>query len=296
MRIREYIAALWTDWLVLMSGIASVALAFWAAYFPPTNIQAGRTLLWISAVICFAFASYRIWTRERDEREKEIAQLKVNHKAEIEEKEKHFHHEHLNLIEAHTRHAINQEDKHKIKVEGLRAEIDFLKSQIDKITAYKLIFEIETQSRSYVNLTSYYDESFSVKPTFYIRFENSDIHPLIVKRVNVLIIRKDADGTESEIPIIDQELYEVVFEEEHSLSKREYKWDNRNLSIEGRTTTLLHLIKGQLNVFGDYRKVLNTNCFLRVTMETMNQPLYALDFDVNWEFALKDNAGLTSRK
>ena len=64
MFIREYAASLWADWVALMSGLASVALAFWAAYLPPANVQAGRTLLWITAVLCFVVASYRIWARE----------------------------------------------------------------------------------------------------------------------------------------------------------------------------------------------------------------------------------------
>jgi hypothetical protein len=47
-----------------MSGIASIVLAFWAAYIPPANTQAGRTLLWIAAAACFVISSYRIWSTE----------------------------------------------------------------------------------------------------------------------------------------------------------------------------------------------------------------------------------------
>jgi hypothetical protein len=64
MLIREFIKVLWDDWVALMSGIASIALAFWAAYFPPTDVVAGRTLLWLASVICFILAAYRIWSKE----------------------------------------------------------------------------------------------------------------------------------------------------------------------------------------------------------------------------------------
>jgi hypothetical protein len=47
-----------------MSGIASVIVAFFAAYFPPTSVAAGRTTLWVTAVICFAVSSYRVWAKE----------------------------------------------------------------------------------------------------------------------------------------------------------------------------------------------------------------------------------------
>ena len=66
MRMREYFVALGKDWVSLMSGIASLILAFWAAYFPLNNIYAGRTLLWIAAVACFVVTSYRLWAKERN--------------------------------------------------------------------------------------------------------------------------------------------------------------------------------------------------------------------------------------
>lgn len=66
MYIREYASALWEDWVALMSGAASIGLAFWAAYFPPQNVQAGRTLLFLCAAACFIISSYRIWRNEHE--------------------------------------------------------------------------------------------------------------------------------------------------------------------------------------------------------------------------------------
>jgi hypothetical protein len=65
-RLREYIAVLWADWVALMSGLASVLLAVWVVFFPPTDVYASRTLLWIATVACFLVSSYRIWASERN--------------------------------------------------------------------------------------------------------------------------------------------------------------------------------------------------------------------------------------
>lgn len=64
LHIHKYLAALWKDWVALMSGVASIILAFWAAFFPPPDITAGRMLLFICAIVCFLLASYRIWVNE----------------------------------------------------------------------------------------------------------------------------------------------------------------------------------------------------------------------------------------
>jgi hypothetical protein len=47
----------------LMSGIASIALLFWATIWPPSQDQLKHALFIVSAV-CFIAGSYRIWARE----------------------------------------------------------------------------------------------------------------------------------------------------------------------------------------------------------------------------------------
>jgi len=63
MRLGRFILAWGKDWLGLMSGIASVALFFWATLWPPSQAQAKQLLLVVSA-ICFVIGSYRIWVKE----------------------------------------------------------------------------------------------------------------------------------------------------------------------------------------------------------------------------------------
>jgi hypothetical protein len=64
MWVWEYIKALYKDWISLMSGIASVTLAVWVVFFPPPDIYASRTLLWIATIACLLLANYRVWSKE----------------------------------------------------------------------------------------------------------------------------------------------------------------------------------------------------------------------------------------
>jgi len=70
----EYLSSLLADWKGLMSGVASIVCAFWAAYDPPTGGKA-KALLWLAAGVCLIFASYRIWLTER--RRRSVAEAKL---------------------------------------------------------------------------------------------------------------------------------------------------------------------------------------------------------------------------
>ena len=59
----KFLAAWGKNWIALMSGIASIALLFWAAIWPPSQDQLKHAIFFVSAV-CFVFGSYRIWSAE----------------------------------------------------------------------------------------------------------------------------------------------------------------------------------------------------------------------------------------
>lgn len=61
-RIRDFLAAIFSHWLTAMSGPLSVPLAV-AAFFVQGNLA--KTLLAISAIVCFGAAAYLVWRRER---------------------------------------------------------------------------------------------------------------------------------------------------------------------------------------------------------------------------------------
>lgn len=276
-------AALWADWLVLMSGIASVILAFWAAFFPPTNIQAGRTILWVASVACFAIASYRIWAKERDAREQEIGRLKTQHKTHTEQIESQHGSKLIDIIDGDVRVAINQENKHRAVVESLKSEIDSLNATIAQLTQHKLKFEIDASRAKVTVAYDNSDNAYSVSLHLFICFRNSDEHPLIVYSVSALLIKKNEDGTESEIPNIEHELNQVVYDETHNSQWKLTSWSSMNLRISERGTTEYKALRGHIIVSGKYRELFNANCFLRVSMEAMNQPPYWRDFNVDWE-------------
>lgn len=168
---------------------------------------------------------------------------------------------------------------YKDEVSTLDAEVSRLQSEIVKLTEHKLTFEIDTP-RSQISVDGHPYEEFNITLNFYIRFENSDIHPLIVRSVNVLLMKRNEDETESAIPLTEQILYTTLMENDEAI---QHRWENRNLSINGRELTLYHTIDGYISVSGDFREILDSNCFLRVTMDAMNQPPYSLDFNVKWQ-------------
>ncbi|SRR5713101_2349456 len=62
--LQAYLWAFWSDWLALMSGIASVVLtAVGAVSVAPVP----SSFFWIAAGFCFVIASYRIWLKEHQQ-------------------------------------------------------------------------------------------------------------------------------------------------------------------------------------------------------------------------------------
>jgi len=64
MLVREFVHALYGDGMALISGVGGVALAFLAAYYA-FIAQHNIAVLWLLAFLSIAFASYRVWVKER---------------------------------------------------------------------------------------------------------------------------------------------------------------------------------------------------------------------------------------
>jgi hypothetical protein len=174
------------------------------------------------------------------------------------------------------------------------AQTNNRQTEIELRKTYKLAFEIDT-TRSHVFVASYYDKQYSIMLRLYIRFENSDLeHTRRVKRVKVLLIKKNADETETEIPLTDSDLDDVVYTEDRPFGK-DFDWNDRNLAVESGDWTPFHIIEGHISASGDPRKMLDKDCFLRVTMEAVSQPLDYLDFDVSWKINPQGWVYLTPR-
>lgn len=71
--LRQFLVAVWKDWIALMSGLASVLLGVLAATrdstLPPWTF-------WLTAVLCLLLCVFRVWWNEFDAREKTEAKLK----------------------------------------------------------------------------------------------------------------------------------------------------------------------------------------------------------------------------
>src|ERR1051325_5434659 len=61
--IWEYTTAIWADWVSRMSGIASLVIAFIAAYYELTDH--GKPALWVAAASCLLIASFMVWYKNR---------------------------------------------------------------------------------------------------------------------------------------------------------------------------------------------------------------------------------------
>jgi hypothetical protein len=70
--VEQYFAAIWSDWIARMSGIASLIFTILGVYsdtfvgIPGAN--RARLFLWASAILCFLVANYRIWLDEHKKR------------------------------------------------------------------------------------------------------------------------------------------------------------------------------------------------------------------------------------
>jgi len=170
---------------------------------------------------------------------------------------------------------------HKDRVSMLEAEVSTLQSELDKLKKHKLKFEIDAP-RSKVCVAFAYKEGYDVSLHLYIRFINSDTYPLFVHTVSASLIKKDEDETELEIPKIAYELHQAVYNPELESAWQLKSWENIDLKISERDTTLYHTIKGRIDVSRD-NQIFNKIWFLRVSMEAMNQTPYSLDFEVDWD-------------
>lgn len=61
--IGEYLAAMWADWVSRMSGLASLLIAFLAAYYQ--LIERGKPALWVAAAITYLIASFSVWRKNQ---------------------------------------------------------------------------------------------------------------------------------------------------------------------------------------------------------------------------------------
>jgi hypothetical protein len=59
--IRQFLRALWQDWLALMSSLASVTLSAIGAWYE--KAMPGLAF-WIAAIVCLLFAAFRVWQQE----------------------------------------------------------------------------------------------------------------------------------------------------------------------------------------------------------------------------------------
>src|SRR3982751_6872206 len=61
--IERFTSTIWSDWIALLSGIASVVLAF-LGELARNSVALGKSL-WVAAAACVIVAAFRAWRKER---------------------------------------------------------------------------------------------------------------------------------------------------------------------------------------------------------------------------------------
>lgn len=190
--------------------------------------------------------------------------------------------QHIELIDAHTRVSINQENKHQEKVRGLTAEIDLLKSQLEELKKYKVIFEINTR-RTQVRVNEGPVGCY-ILADIKMRFDNLDTNRLNINNLKLTLHERTDAG---ETPEIESQLLNnhQFFPVENSgpLTRKDFE----PFSLEGRNLPCHRWFKAELSI----RTLKNTELiykrhFLRMTMFVMGQPPLPVNMDVDWERAI----------
>jgi preprotein translocase subunit SecG len=179
----------------------------------------------------------------------------------------------------------------------LETERASLKAQIEERDKHKLILEVDTglymdgfePKQSGVIIQNGDFERYIVKPYFRVRFWNHAPHKLTTRSVKVFLMRKTENGEEV-VPSISSHVDNQA--EEVGIRRR---FDFDNFTVEGGTPSERIELLCDFELTAKQAELLDENCFLRISMEAMNQAVLNRDFDVDWKKAFTIFETLTPR-
>jgi hypothetical protein len=186
-------------------------------------------------------------------------------------------------------------------VTALKDEISSLKTQLARITG--LTVEVDTKDQSDVRITPHHDMSelfrsgnarsevdmYILDANLKLQFENHDVHRRAMKRIELSLIRAK-DGTEEIVPFLS-ELVILLLDPDKSGEKRRFTTtDFQEQSIESLWLNFF------AHVPPDAGQVLDSNYFLRVTLEALGQASVSQDLNVNWAEALTTTTYVSLRE
>jgi hypothetical protein len=183
--------------------------------------------------------------------------------------------------------------KLQVSRDELQACIGTLQSKIDELTKHSLLLEVDVKAhpspsggrrRSQLfidgderipdssDLTNPVEMRYFLRMAIRLRFDNHDNAPRKVSGVAIALRRETRDGDKAETPIT---LIEIREEDGPKVTLDE-------IVIEGARQTSYYWLECQGELKPDWKKLLDRNCFVRVTMLVTKQPAYCVDLDVDW--------------
>jgi hypothetical protein len=168
-------------------------------------------------------------------------------------------------------------------------ELAELQRRLDEAKSNKLIFEIdhdifrsevELQVKSEVELQDFSDEeddhAYRIKALLKMRFINDDVHPILVRRISLSIVR-DSGQTETLL----QETFPMMWKSAPTYENFRF----RGLQIPASTATDDYWFEILVDVPHELNDHLKPGADLRVTMDASRQSPYFKDLVINWRAA-----------
>jgi hypothetical protein len=173
----------------------------------------------------------------------------------------------------------------------VEAERDALKAQLRELSKLKFVVRTSRESEIYIpkpeDDEAIHEGKRTVCANLIVQFENHNTAPNRVMNIEAELLRKTGKGEEKRLKSDT-----IIF----SMGTDNIYGKNRDLildkaEIPGGGISRLYWLYSTSTIPARYEKLLNQNCFIRVTMEAMRQPPYRVDLYVDWEAARTSKNG-----
>ena len=181
-------------------------------------------------------------------------------------------------------------------VSALTSERDSLKSQLEELTKYKLFLLIDferrpdprdhwetVESTASVYLDHDVVNTFVLKAELIVLLENRGHDKVTIRKAWAQLLRMTSRGREKEIP-----LKRKLGLETHPLTMSPSTLDG--YTVEPLTRGVPFILNWSCELSERIGERLDQNCFLRISMDAMNQDLFTVDLDVDWKARATDTA------
>lgn len=167
---------------------------------------------------------------------------------------------------------------HSLSTETQSQKLAELQTRLEEAESHKLIFELDEFFRCEVELEDYSDDeddhTYRIRAGLKMRFVNSDIHPILVRRISLSLVR-DAGQIETLLLETFPATWKVNGE----------NWYFKGLTVAPSSPTDDHWFDIRVDVPHDLNQYMKPGTDLRITMDASRQKPYFVDLVINWRAA-----------